>query len=78
MKKLKRYVVKADDDVEILEQDMNEDNEEGEICYCGFCSKITDGTQYSYDENNNKIYFCDPLHHFRYFEESELRVNQEK
>lgn len=50
--------------------EVNEVNDK-EKCHCSYCLKATDGTQFSYDKNDNKLYFCSPLHHFKYFQESD-------
>jgi len=39
---------------------------------CNYCFEKTDGTQYSYDSKNNKLYFCSPLHHMMYFHDDSI------
>ena len=34
---------------------------------CSYCMCKTDGTQYAYDDEVNRFYFCSPLHHMMYF-----------
>jgi len=52
---------------------MNQDNDIlNKEKRCGYCFEKTDGTQYSIDDDGNKLYFCSPLHHMMYFHDDNI------